>query len=733
MKSIILLIVLGTSIIVSGQQKSQIYFDVTKPIEERVENALSLMTTEEKVALCHAQSKFSSKGVPRLGIPDVWSSDGSHGVSDEKLWDEWSSAQWTNDSCTAFPALTCLAATFNPEMSLLFGKSIGEEARYREKTILLGPGVNIYRSPLNGRNFEYMGEDPYLASRMVVPYVQGVQSCGVAACVKHFALNNQEISRGEINVSLSDRALHEIYLPAFKAAIQEGKAWSIMGAYNKFRGEHCCQSDLLLNKILKQDWKFDGVVVSDWGGVHNTDEAVNNGLDIEMGTYTNGLTTQGHFPFSSYYLANPFLKGIKEGKYDMAKLDDKARRILRLIFRTTMSANRPFGRFVSPEHSKAARKIAQEGIVLLKNENNLLPIPVGKYKKIAVIGENATRSLVVGGGSTSLKVAYEISPLQGLKDKYGKEHIVYSMGYASGPSLYGREEPSRLNADSLLNAAVEIAKTADVVFFVGGLNKNYFQDCESGDRKSLSLPFGEDKLIESIQKVNKNIVVILTSGNAVSMPWLQKIPSVVQAWYLGSEAGYALADIISGDVNPSGKLPFSIPKKLSDIGAHAFDKLCYPGDSVNVQYKEDILVGYRWLDTKKIEPLFPFGYGLSYTTFAYSKPSVDMSDLKPDGTVKVSFLLTNNGKVDGAETAQLYVSKSKSAVLRAAKELKAFKKVFLKAGECKTQTIELPISSLAFYNERKQVWEVESGSYLLLLGSSSRDIKGKVDVKVLSN
>jgi beta-glucosidase len=651
-------------------------------------------------------------------------------VSDEKLWDEWSGARWTNDSCTAFPALTALAATFNPEMASLFGKSIGEEARHREKTMLLGPGVNIYRSPLNGRNFEYMGEDPYLASRMVVPYIQGVQSCGVAACVKHFALNNQEISRGEINVNLSDRALHEIYLPAFKAAVQEGKVWSIMGAYNKFRGEHCCHSDLLLNKILKQDWNFDGVVVSDWGGVHNTDEAVNNGLDIEMGTYTNGLTTQSHFPFSSYYLSNPFLKGIKDGKYEMAKLDDKARRILRLIFRTTMSANRKFGRFVSPEHSAAARKIAQEAIVLLKNEHNALPIPVGKYKRIAVIGENATRSLVVGGGSTSLKAAYEISPLQGLKEKYGKDHVVYSMGYASGPSLYGREEASKLNADSLLNAAVELAKTADVVLFVGGLNKNYYQDCESGDRKSLSLPFGEDKLIESIQKVNKNVVVILASGNAITMPWLKNTPAVVQSWYLGSEAGNALVDVISGDVNPSGKLPFSFPKKLTDIGAHAFDKLCYPGDSVNVQYKEDILVGYRWLDTKKIEPLYPFGYGLSYTSFAYSKPAADKTEVATDGVVKVSFTLTNSGKVDGAESAQLYVSKQKSAVTRAAKELKAFKKIFLKAGESQVVTLEVPVSSFEFYNEAKHDWKVEPGSYTLLLGSSSRDIKGKVDVSV---
>ncbi len=732
MKPTFLILLLGTALAVSAQQKTPIYLDVSKPIEERVENALSLMTTEEKVALCHAQSKFSSKGVARLGIPDVWSSDGSHGVSDEKLWDDWSGAQWTNDSCTAFPALTALAATFNPELALLFGKSIGEEARHREKAILLAPGVNIYRSPLNGRNFEYMGEDPYLASRMVVPYIQGVQSCGVAACVKHFALNNQEICRGEINVNVSDRALHEIYLPAFKAAVQEGKAWSIMGAYNKFRGEHCCHSDLLLNKILKQDWKFDGVVVSDWGGVHNTDEAVNNGLDIEMGTYTNGLTTQGHFPFSSYYLADPFLKGIKDGKYEMAKLDDKARRILRLIFRTTMSANRPFGKFVSLEHSQTAREIAREAIVLLKNEKNMLPIPVGKYQTIAVIGENATRSMIVGGGSTSLKAAYEISPLQGLKNKYGSQHVVYSMGYASGPSLYGREEPSKLNTDSLLNAAVELAKTADVVFFVGGLNKNYYQDCESGDRKSLGLPFGEDKLIEAIEMVNKNVVVVLMSGNAVTMPWLPKTPAGVQAWYLGSEAGNALADIVSGDANPSGKLPFSFPKKLEDIGAHAFDKLCYPGDSVNVYYKEDILVGYRWLDTKKIEPLFPFGYGLNYTTFSYSKPSVDVAEVKPGGTVKVSFTLSNTGKMDGAETAQLYVSKLNSSVLRAEKELKAFKKVFLKAGQSKTITMEIPVNDLAYYNEKAGNWEVEKGDYHLILGSSSRSNASPVlKVKVL--
>lgn len=725
-----IVLILRASLSLQAQQATPVYLDVNKPIEERVTNALSLMTTEEKVALCHAQSKFSSMGVPRLGIPEVWIDDGPHGIREEVFWDEWDGAGWTNDYCTAFPALTCLAASFNPELSLLYGKSIGEEARYRNKSVLLGPGVNIYRTPLNGRNFEYMGEDPYLASRMVVPYIQGVQSIGVAACVKHFALNNQEEWRGHINVNVSDRALYEIYLPAFKAALQEGKAWSIMGSYNQLRGEHCCHNDLLLNKILKQDWHFDGVVISDWGGTHNTDQAVKNGLDLEMGTYTNGLTTKGKFPYSAYYLADPFLKGIKDGKYDVALLNDKAGRILRMIFRTTMSANRPFGRFVSPEHSEAGRKIAQEGMVLLKNDKQFFPLPVGKYNKIAVIGENAVRSLVIGGGSSSLKVAYEVSPMEGLTAKYGKDHVVHSLGYASGPSMYGRAVKSKLNADSLIAAAVDVAKGADVVLFIGGLNKNHFQDCEGGDRKSLDLPFGQDKLIEALLKANKNTAVVLLSGNAVAMPWVDKVPAIVQGWYLGSEAGHALTDVISGDVNPSGKLPFSFPKKLEDNATHSFGKLSYPGDSINVYYKEDILVGYRWFDTKKIEPLFPFGYGLSYTSFTYSKQTVDQIDQTTDGIVKVSFTLTNSGKTDGAETAQLYVSKSKSTVVRAEKELKAFQKVFLKAGESRTVTLEVSVSSFAFYNEAKHNWDVEPGSYSLLLGSSSRDIKGKMEVKV---
>jgi len=715
---------------VKGQK--EIYLDVNQPIDKRIESALSKMTLEEKVAMCHAQSKFSSKGVPRLGIPEVWTDDGPHGLREEVFWDEWSGAKWTNDSCTAFPALTCLAASFNPQMSLIYGQSIGEEARYRNKTVLLGPGVNIYRTPLNGRNFEYMGEDPYLSSRMVVPYIQGVQQNGVSACVKHFALNNQEVNRMTIDVEVSDRALREIYLPAFKAAVVEGKAWSIMGSYNQFRGEHCCHNDLLLNKILKGEWAFDGVVISDWGGVHDSDQSVNNGLDLEMGTSTNGLTSKATSTYAEYYLANPFLKGLKSGKYSEELLNDKVRRILKLIFRTTMSANRPFGKFVSPEHSDAARQIAEQGIVLLKNDKQLLPIAVGKYKKIAVIGENATRSLTIGGGSSSLKVAYEVSPLQGFIKKYGADHIIYAKGYASGKSDYGREAASKLNADSLLSAAVAIAKDADIVLFVGGLNKNHNQDCEGGDRKSLDLPFGQDKLIAALLKVNKNVVVILNSGNAVAMPWVNEVPAILQGWYLGSEAGTAMANVITGEVNPSGKLPFSFPKKLEDNAAQSFGKESYPGDNGKEKYMEDILVGYRWFDTRKITPLFAFGHGLSYTTFEYGKIKTDKTSYAGTETVKLTFSLKNTGKVRGAEAAQVYISDVKSSVLRPLKELKAFSKVMLEGGESKEVEINLPVKDWAFFNDKTQTWDIEPGKFIIMIGSSSKDIRQTLPVDVVN-
>ena len=575
-----------------------------------------------------------------------------------------------------------------------------------------------------------MGEDPFLAARMSVPYIQGVQQNGVAACVKHYALNNQEKWRFHINVNLSERALHEIYLPAFKAAVEDGQVWSIMGSFSQLRGQYCCHNDLLLNKILKSDWKFDGVVVSDWGGVHNTREAALNGLDIEMGTHTNALDAGEANAYNRYFLGAAFLNLLKKGEIPASAVDDKVRRILRLILRTNMNINRPFGRFVCAEHSETARKVAEEGIVLLKNNKQFLPIPVGKYQRIAVIGENASRSMTIGGGSSMLKVKYEVSPLEGLIAKYGKEQIIFSLGYASGPSVSGRVIASKLNADSLLKSAVVTAKNADVVLFFGGLNKNTFQDCEGGDRQSFNLPFGQDKLIEALLKVNKNVAVILISGNAVAMPWVNEVPVIMQSWYLGSEGGNAIANVLTGEVNPSGKLPFSFPKKLEDNGANSFGKEAYPGDSLKVDYKEDILVGYRWYDTKKITPQFPFGFGLSYSTFEYGKITTDKKTYKPDETIKLSFSLKNTGKVDGAEAVQVYTSQPKASVLRPTKELKAFKKVFLKAGETKSVELEIKVKDLAFYNEQTQSWTVETGEFILHNASSAADIKSSISIKV---
>ncbi|WP_196781421.1 beta-glucosidase family protein [Flavobacterium sufflavum] len=727
LKNKLLLLFFCTMIVVTVNAQDS---NNSKSVEAKIESIISSLTIEEKVAMCHAQSKFSTPGVERLGIPELWMSDGPHGVRGEINWDNWGYAGWTNDSITAFPALTCLAATFNPNLSKDYGISIGEEARYRKKEVLLGPGVNIYRSPLNGRNFEYMGEDPFLASKMVVPYIQGVQQNGVAACVKHYALNNQELWRGHINVEVSDRALHEIYLPAFKAAVEEGKVWSIMGSYNQFRGQFCGHNNILLNTILKKDWNFDGVVISDWGGVHDTKQAALNGLDIEMGTGTDGLTSSTKNAYDSYYLADPFLKLLKSGEIKEEVVNDKVRRILRLMFRTNMNPNRPFGRMNNQEHIDVARKIAGEGIVLLKNESSFFPVNASKKITIAVIGENATKSMTVGGGSSELKAKTEISPLEGLKKRYKNATIIHAMGYASGPSAYDRVIPSGLDENKLKQEAIEAASKADMVLFFGGLNKNHLQDCEGSDRKEYKLPFGQDELLNEILKVNPNTGVVLISGNAVEMPWISKVKALMQAWYLGSVAGDAIADVISGDVNPSGKLPFSFPKKLSDNAAHSFGELSYPGDSINQYYKEDILVGYRWFDTKKIKPLFAFGEGKSYTTFELSKLDTDKKEYAKNEAILISGNVSNTGNRDGSEVVQVYIGKLNSKVKRAEKELKGFQKIAVKKGSTAAVSISIDVNSLSFYDESISNWNLEKGDYLIYVGNSSNTISKKIKITI---
>ena len=715
--------------------QTPIYLDSSADIEDRIEDVMKRLSTEEKIAMIHAQSKFSSPGVKRLGIPDIWTSDGPHGIRPEVLWDEWKQAGWTNDSCVAFPALTCLAATWNEEMSHLYGKSIGEEARYRNKSILLGPGVNIYRTPLNGRNFEYMGEDPYLASRMVVPYIKGVQENGVAACVKHYALNNNEINRHTTNVIVDDRTLYEIYLPAFKAAVQEGGAWSIMGSYNLYRNQHGCHNEYLLNDILKGEWGFDGVVVSDWGGTHDTDEAIFNGLDLEFGTHTNGLSSGARNAYDSYYLATPYLEKINSGEAGTEELDDKVRRILRLAFRTVMRTDRPFGSMLSEAHYAAAREIGNEGIVLLKNEGGILPIRPEKGDRILVVGENAIKMMTVGGGSSSLKVQHEISPLQGIREAFGETaEVDYVRGYVGDTSdsfdgvVTGQDLKDGRSADELLEEAVREARNSDYVIFVGGLNKSPHQDCENTDRKGLGLPYGQDRVIEALAAVSSRFAVINISGNAVAMPWVDKVPAIVQGWYLGSETGHSIADILSGKANPSGKLPFTFPVTLGDSPAHAVGD--YPGtrngDVWDMEYKEGILVGYRWFDTKDIKPLFAFGHGLSYTDFTYGKAAADSRKISGDDTLTVSVEVRNTGKVTGKEVVQLYISDLKSGLPRPEKELKGFRKVELAPGEARTVTFTISKDDLSFFDAEKHGWVAEPGRFKALIGSASDDIRTEV-------
>ncbi|MBD9179587.1 MAG: glycosyl hydrolase [Odoribacter splanchnicus] len=735
MKKILIGLMLAATLPLSAQQKPA-YLDATQPIEERIEDALKRLTLEEKIAMVHAQSKFSSPGVPRLGIPEFWTTDGPHGIRPEVLWDQWNQAGWTNDYCVAFPALTCLAATWNPDMCMLYGKSIGEEARYRNKAVLLGPGVNIYRTPLNGRNFEYMGEDPYLASRMVVPYVQGVQQNGVAACVKHYALNNHEINRHTTNVVIDDRALYEIYLPAFKAAVQEGKAWAIMGAYNLYKGQHACHNQYLLNDILKGEWAFDGVVISDWGGVHNTDEAITNGLDMEFGSWTNGLNYGSSNAYDNYYLALPYLQRIQSGKAGTKELDDKVRRILRLAFRTTMDRNRPFGSILSPEHYEAARRIGEEGIVLLQNKNALLPIDLNKARKIAVIGENAVKMMTVGGGSSSLKAEREISPLDGIRNRIGdKAEVVWARGYVGDISnsyngvKTGQDLKDERTPEELIAEAVQVASTADYVIFVGGLNKSNHQDCEDSDRKSLGLPYGQDEVITALAKVNKNLIVVNVSGNAVAMPWITEVPAVLQAWYLGSEAGNSIASVLVGDVNPSGKLPFTFPVKLEDVPAHSLGEYTDKRSQkvIDIKYNEGIFVGYRWTDKqKKVKPLFPFGHGLSYTTFEYGKPTADSKTMPADGTLTVKVTVKNTGTREGQEIVQLYLSDKKSSLPRPVKELKGFKKVKLSPGEETEVTFTIDKEALSYFDDTRHAWIAEPGKFEAIIAASATDIKGVV-------
>ncbi len=712
----------------AGAQERPLYLDGAKPVEARVEDLLSRLTLEEKVSLVHANAHFSTAGVPRLGIPDLIMDDGPLGVREE-VGEHGVVLNHKDDFATAMPGTLGLAATWNTNLAFDFGLVIGQEAKQRGKHIMLGPAVNIQRTPLCGRNFEYLGEDPFLTSRLTVNYIEGEQAQGVSSCVKHFAANSQEYQRGSINEIIDERTLREIYLPAFRAAVQEAGVMTVMGAYNQINGQHCCENERLLNEILKQEWGFKGAVISDWGGVHHTDLAALNGMDIEMGSWQD---------YDEYYLASPFLAGLKSGKFPVSVLDDKVRRHLYVMYQLNLihDPSAPPATNAAPPillstkaHQEMARKIAEESFVLLKNKD-LLPLNAAQTKTIAVIGANAVARFAHGGGSAMIKAPYEITALAGISNYLGGNvKLIYAQGYnppvGSGRldfKLEAEETAPPLDSSKLIAEAVAAAQSADVVIYVGGLNHHGGYDTEGADRKDIKLPGGQDGLIQKIVQANPKTVVVLNGGGAVEMDaWLAKVPALLYAWYPGLEGGNALAHVLFGDVNPSGKLPCTFPKRLADSPAHALD--AYPGTNGKVVYQEGLLVGYRWFDTKNIEPLFPFGYGLSYTQFKYSDLNLAPTRDASGPPVTVEFELANTGSRAGAEVAQVYVQEVSPSLPRPLKELKGFKKVFLQPGEKQKVSVVLDPNAFAHYDPDKKGWVADKGAYQILVGSSSRDLQ----------
>ena len=708
--------------------------DILK-IEEKIEEIISKLTLEEKSDMCHGNGLFRTGGVERLNIPPVKMSDGPMGVRNEFPDDSWMPIGNSDDYVTYLPCNTALAATWNTNLAHDAGVVLGNEARGRGKDIILGPGINIIRSPLCGRNFEYMSEDPHLISKLVVPLIKGVQENNdVAACVKHFAANNQETERLNVEVEIDERSLREIYLPGFEAAIKEGNSYSIMTAYNKLFGHYCAHSEYLIKEILEGEWGFDGVTVCDWGGVHDTVEAANGGLDIEMNVTYN---------FEDYFFAKPLIQAVKEGKVTEEVVNEKIRRILRMMYKiNAFSDDRKRGIYNSPKHREKTLDIARESIVLLKNEKNVLPLKDNKIKTLAVIGENANIIHSNGGGSAEIKALYEVTPLLGIKSRLGGQtEVKYAKGY----------DVDKSKKEALINEAIELAKTSDAVIIIGGLKHTaddlqlennaltvskdqeikHYVDSEGYDKTDLDLPYDQDELIKRVLEVNKNAVVVMLSGAPIKMTeWIDDAATVVQTWYNGMEGGNALAEILFGDINPSGKLPVTFPRALEDSPAHKIGE--FPGGKT-VKYTEGIYVGYRYFSSYDVKPLFCFGHGLSYTEFRYEALDISINEVAEEVDISIKFKVTNVGDKDGAEVPQIYVRDLDASVERPKLELKGFDKVSLKAGETKEVEIKLNKKSLAFYSVEDKKWTVEAGYFEILVGSSSEDIRLKKQFNLNSN
>ncbi len=695
-------------------------------MEKQIQSLIKKMTIQEKVGLLHANSKFYVSGVKRLGIPEWALSDGPNGVRAEINRNDWNYAGWTNDSATCFPTGTAMAASWNPQLTGERGMVLGEEARFRKKDVLLGPAINIIRSPLCGRNFEYLSEDPFLVSALTVPYIRGLQSKDVAASVKHYIANNQEENRTTIDVIMSDRALHEIYLPGFRAAVEEGGALTVMAAYNKFRGDWCSENEFLDRQILRNELGFKGVLMTDWNAAHSTVKAALAGLDLEMGTDIKD--------YNEWYFANPLINAVKEGKVPMSVVDEKVGNVLRVMITTRMleEKNRAKGSMNTAAHQHTAYQAAAEAIVLLQNENKTLPLDFSAIKSIAVIGDNATRKHCSGGLSSEIKPLYEITPLAALTQKFGASvKINYAKGYEKQSTFIegsnkGQSDTKKVDW-KLIDEAVKAARQSDVAIIFCGLNHDF--DTESFDRQDMKLPYGQEILIDEVAKANPRTVVVIIAGSPLELAGVvYRVPAILWSWYGGMEAGNAVADALSGKVNPSGKLPFTMPVVLDQSPAHALGN--FPGHNLKVTYEEDILVGYRWFDAKNIVPQFPFGFGLSYTTFELSGLKTDKAIYGMNDSIHLMFTIKNSGAYPGAEVAQIYTSDPVCSVMRPPKELKAFEKVFLQPGESKAVKTAIKVSDLAFYDLNKHGWVVEPGDFLLHLGISSRNILQTVNIKV---
>ena len=701
------------------------YLDRSLPAQARIEDLLSRLSLDEKIALVHANGTFRSGGVERLGIPYLWTDDGPQGVREEVALTSWASAGRTDDYATAMPPGLTLAAAWDPALAAECGKVIGKEACARGKNVLLGPGMNIIRTPLCGRNYDYYGEDPWLSASIAVGYVEGLQSEDTVACIKHFALNNQEQYRGSIDVDVDERTLREIYLPAFEACVRQGHAMAVMAAYNRFRGEYCAQNAYLLQTVLKGEWGFTGSVISDWGATHDTREAATKGLDLEMGS---------RGAFEDYHFARELKEGVEKGTYPVSLLDDKVRRNLRMLFASGGIDGRKPGSLNTAAHLEVARRVAAEGAVLLKNDGALLPIDASRVRSIAVIGENAVRTFAAGGNSAGVKAFREITSLQGIVARAGPSvNITYSQGYSQPkPHRWSKADLAGVRVEevasvtpeearALVDRAVEAARSAEVAIVFAGLTHQAHADDEGTDRYDLGLPANQAELISRVAAANPRTVVVLVDGSPVDMePWLGKVPSVLEAWYGGSEAGRAQAALLFGDENPSGKLPCTFPRALADTPAAHGGPRAYPGVDGTVHYDEGLLVGYRWYDTKAIEPLYPFGFGLSYTRFAYSDLRIASSGAD---CFVVTFDVQNTGQRAGCEVAQLYVHEDHPEVSRPEKELKGFARVALAPGEKKPVSIRLNPRSFATYSPSAKSWVVAKGVYTILVGSSSRDLR----------